>query len=215
MKHNKTTSSESKLSLICGIIGIFGCLSVVVADIIGIILVDKHNPIRETISALAIEKYAWVQDTGLDLYAIAMIACAIGLYRWNLGGIKWKIGNILLGLLGIDIVLIAEHNQYAGRPGVGAAIHIYCVYALALLFALLTLLLAFGLRKLGEKWYRYSLGTSLVWTVLSPIFFFVPTSIDGAYERFIAMITIAWVIAVSWLLIQRGRGKVAVAHRKL
>ena len=200
-------SSSNKLSLVCGIIGIFGCISVIVADIIGIIVVEKHNPISETISALAITKSAWIQDLGLDFYAAAAIACAIGLYAWNLEGMRWKIAAILLGLLGVDIILIAEHNQYAGRPGVGAAIHIYCVYALAVLFALITLLFSFGLRKVGRNWYRYSMVTAIVWTVLAPIFFFVPTNIDGAYERFISLITISWVGAISWLLIKRGRGQ--------
>ena len=83
--------SSNKLSLVCGIIGIFGCISVIIADIIGIIVVEKHNPISETISALAITKSAWIQDTGLNLYAAAMIACAIGLYTWNLEGLRWKI----------------------------------------------------------------------------------------------------------------------------
>ena len=130
MNQVKDKSSDSKLSLICGVIGMFGCLAVILTDVVGIILVDRHNPISDTISALAIEKYAWVQDIGLDLYAVAIIACASGLYAWNLDGTKWKIGTILLFLLGIDIVLIAEHNQYAGREGVGASIHIQCVYAL-------------------------------------------------------------------------------------
>ncbi|MBE9042946.1 DUF998 domain-containing protein [Pleurocapsales cyanobacterium LEGE 10410] len=204
-------TSKSKLSLICGIIGIFGCFSAIVTDIIGIILVEDHNPISETISALAIKKHAWVQDTGLDLFAAAMLACAIGLYAWNLGKTRWKIGAVCLGLLGIDVILIAEHNQYAGREGVGASIHIQCVYALAILFAALTLLLSFGLRKVGRSWYRYSIGTSIVWTVLSPIFFFVPTNIDGAYERFISLIMIAWVAAISWLLIKKGQGRLSRA----
>lgn len=52
-----------------------------------------------------------------------MIACAIGLYAWGLGVTKWKIGTFLLFLLGVDVVLIAEHNQYAGRERVGASIH--------------------------------------------------------------------------------------------
>ena len=209
MNEAKNKSSGSKLSLICGIIGIFGCLAVIVADLIGIIVVDDHNPISDTISALAIEKYAWIQDTGLDLYAAGMIACAIGLYAWNLGGTKWKIGTVLLLLLGIDVILIAEHNQYAGREGVGANIHIQLVYALAVLFTALTLLLASGLRKVGRNWYRFSIGISLFWIVLAPIFFFVPTNIDGAYERFISLITIAWVAAMSWLLIRRGQGKLS------
>ena len=202
-------SSGSILSLICGIIGIFGCFAVIITNIIGIIVVEKHNPISETISALAINKYAWIQDTGLDLYAAAMIACAIGLYAWNLGGTKWKIGTVLLLLLGIDVIVIAEHNQYAGREEIGASIHIQCVYIFAFLFTALTLLLASGLRKVGRNWYRFSIGISLVWIVLAPIFFFVPTNIDGAYERFISLITIAWVAAISWLLIRKGQGKLS------
>ena len=209
MSKNIDKSSGSTLSLICGIIGIFGCLAVIVTDVIGIIVVDDHNPISDTISALAIEKYAWIQDIGLDLYAAAMIACAIGLYAWNLGGTKWKIGTVLLLLLGIDVILIAEHNQYAGREGVGANIHIQCVYALAVLFTALTLLLASGLRKVGRNWYRFSIGIAIFWIVLAPIFFFVPTNIDGAYERFISLITIAWVAAISWLLIRKGQGKLS------
>ena len=204
-----TIKSSRKLYLVCGSIGIFGCVSVIIADIIGILIVEDHNPISETISSLAIKKYAWVQDLGLDLYAAAMIACGIALYTWNLDGLRWKIGTVLLGILGIDVILIAEHNQYAGREGVGASIHIQCVYALAVLFAAITLLLSFGLRRVGRNWHRYSLGTSIVWIVLAPIFFFVPTNVDGAYERFISLITISWVAAMSWLLIKRGQGKLS------
>ena len=201
------SKSLNKLFIVCGIIGIFGCISVVIADIIGIIIVENHNPISETISALAITKSAWIQDLGLDLYAVAMFACAIGLYQWNLGGLRWKIASVLLGLLGIDIILIAEHNQYAGREGIGASIHIQCVYALAVLFAAITFLASFGLRRVGRNWYRYSMGTAIIWTVLAPFFFIVPTNINGAYERFISLITISWVAAISWLLIKRGQGK--------
>lgn len=37
-----------------------------------------------------------------------------------------------------------------------------------------------------------------MWIVLSPIFFFIPSSQDGAYERFISLIMIAWVSLISW-----------------
>ena len=207
--NEKTELSGSPLFKICGVIGIIGCIAAIATDIIGIIVVKDHNPISETISSLAIEKSAWIQDTGLDFYAAGMIACGIGLYVLNLEGLRWKIGTVLLGLLGIDVILIAEHNQYAGREGVGASIHIQCVYALAVLFAAITLLLSFGLRRAGRNWYRYSLCTAIVWTVLAPIFFFVPTNIDGAYERFISLITISWVAAMSWLLIRTGQGKLS------
>lgn len=198
---------RSKLSWLCGLVGLVGCVAAIVTDIIGSIVVHKHNPISDTISSLAIEKAAWIQDTGLDLFAAGLIACAIALYAWRLGKLKWKAGTAMLVLLGVDILLIAEHNKYAGRPDVtGAAIHIYCVYALGILFTLAPLLLAFGLCKVSRKWYQLSLGTAIAWGILSPIFFFIPTNWDGAYERFLALIMIGWVAAISLLLFQRGAG---------
>ena len=211
MNKVKNKSSGSKLSLICGIIGIFGCLAAIVTDIVGIIVVEKHNPISETISTLAITKYAWIQDLGLTLFAFGMIACAIALSRWRIDKAKWKTGTLLLFLLGIDIILIALHNKYAGREGVGAAIHLQCVIAMAILFTLTAILLASGLRKASRNWYRYSMATAIFWMVLAPIFFIMPTKIDGAYERFIAIIMISWVAAISRLLIRKGQGKLS-AH---
>lgn len=201
--------NSQKLSLICGIIGLLGCFGAIVTDIIGILVVEKHNPISETISSLAITKYAWIQDTGLVLFAFGIIACAIALSRWRINKVKWKIGTLLLLFLGVDIVLIAQHNQYAGREGIGAAIHLRCVIVMAVLFTLTGILLASGLRKAHRNWYRYSMATAIFWLVLSPIFFIMPTHIDGAYERFIALIMIAWVAAISWILIRQGRGKIA------
>jgi len=68
----------------------------------------------------------------------------------------------------------------------------------------LTWFLGDGLRKVGRGWRRFSRAISLVWMVLAPIFFFVPESINGAYERFVALIMLTWIIAISWLLIKRG-----------
>lgn len=194
----------SKLPKICGVIGILGAFSSVATNIAGIVLVERHNPISETISALAIGKYAWLQDAGLDALAIGLMAIAIALLKWNLGGFQWEAGATLMIILGLDIILIAEHNQYAGREGVGAAIHIYCVYALGLLFALIAWFLGEGLRKVSRNWQRFSRGISLVWTTLAPLFFFAPEPWNGGYERFVALIMLTWVTAISWLLINRG-----------
>lgn len=203
---NKRKRSGSKLSTICGVIGILGCLAAMIANLVGIIVVERHNFISETISKLAIGKYAWIQDLGLDLLAVGFLAIAVGLYTWNLGGWKWKIGTILLGLLSLVILVIAEYNEYADRGSLGATIHLFCVCILALFFSILTLLLAPGLRKIGRNWSRFSIGTSIIWTVLAPFFFVIRTSWDGAYERFLALIMFIWMMAVSWLLIKRGMG---------
>ncbi len=136
----------------CGVIGILGCVAVLAADLIGIALHEAHNPIKNTISMLAIGKYGWIQDLGLDILAIGFFALAIGLYTWKSSGTKWIIGLIILVLISVDLIMIAEHNQYAGRPG--DKIHRKLVYALALLFPAVVLLNKFRskiIKTLSEK----------------------------------------------------------------
>lgn len=211
LSYQELREAAFNLSLTCGILGLVGCAGVLIAQIAGIIVVEDHNPISETISKLAIGEHAWIQDLGLDFFGGAAIACGVGLYAWNLGDYKWKIGALALVVIGVDVILIAEHNQYAGRPGRGAAIHIYLVYAFGLLFALSSFLLSFGLGRLSSNWQRFSMGTAIVWLVLAPIFFFIPTGWDGAYERFLGVLVLVWTVAISRLLIRRGSGRLAEA----
>jgi hypothetical protein len=214
MSSQEKEQSPSRLSRICGILGLVGCVAALLANLIGIIVVEQHDPISQTISMLAIGKYAWIQDVGLDLFAVGTIALGFGLHQWHLGGSRWTAGTVMLLLLGVDVFLIAEHNQYIGREGVGAAIHIYCVYALYLLFSSATLLLSFRLKKISHSWFRFSLGTFVVWLILAPIFFPFPTQWDGAYERFVALIMLTWVGAMSWLLMRRGTGKLTFSKNQ-
>lgn len=202
---------NSRLLLICGVVGIVGCVSVLLTDFVGIVVVDGYNPIAQTISDLAIAEKAWIQDTGLNLFAAALATCAIGLFSMNLGGWKWQTGATTVLLLAVDVLLISEHDKYAGREGVGVAIHIYLVCALGILFVLAPLLISYGLKKISSGWHLFSLWTAIVWAALSPIFFFVPNGWNGAYERFISLIMIMWVALISWLLIQKSFGKRSIS----
>ena len=196
----EVSSLRRRVIVGCGAVALLGCALVIAANLVGILVVDAHNPISETISKLAIGDHAWIQDAGLDAFATALFALALGLYLGLPGGWRWHSGLALLALLGVDILLIAEHNQYAGRPGRGAAIHVYCVYTLYGLFTLVTFLCAETLARLGGRWRRFSLGISGGWFVLAPFFFFVPDGWDGGYERFLALFLLAWVGGLAWKL---------------
>jgi len=190
---------------VCGAVGIAGSLASVLTDLIGIIVVDSYNPVSQTISNLAIGDYAWIQDVGLNLYGISLMICAIALWRWNLGDWRWRLGSVLLFVLGGDIIVISEHDQYAHLPdSAGKSLHLYAVYALGLIFSVVCFLLSHGLRKLGRKWRRFSQITAVVWIIFAPPFFKIPTGIDGLYERFAAAILLGWTIVVSWLIFRRG-----------
>lgn len=196
--------SSNKLLLLCGLIGIFGCVSVVITDLVGIIVVDGYNPISQTISALAIGRKAWIQDVGLNLFVISFLACSIGLFSLNLGGWKWKAGAGILPIIALDILIISEYDRYADLSSFGSTVHYVCVCVLGVLFTLAPALLSFRLQMISRGWQLFSLWTAIAWGVLSPIFFFTPNGWNGAYERFIALIMVAWVALISWLLVQKG-----------
>lgn len=195
------------LSVTCGILALIGCLGVVVGQVVGLIVVEQHNPISETISKLAIGPYAWIQDLGLDFFAGGAVACGVGLYAWNLGRTGWKVGSFSLIVLGAVVILIAEHNQYAGGDGRGAAIHRYLVYAFGVLFACATGLTAKGLERIHPRWKWGNWAFTLVWVISAPIFYFVPTAWDGAYERMLGLIVLVWTLAIAGLLLRRGTGQ--------
>ena len=201
MNHAARTISVIKA---CGLIAVAGCILVSLADVVGVIIVSL-NPISASISKLAIGEYAWIQDLGLDAYALGVFALAVGLFLQVRGDGRWHTGLLLLLVLGIDIILIAEHNQYTGRPERGVAIHIYLVYALYALVAVIPLFLARGLKRFGRHWRVGSLVMSGLWLVLAPFFFFVPDSVDGAYERFLALFLVLSVGGAGWKLIRVNR----------
>ena len=195
--------------MICGAIGLFGCISVVLTDIIGTLVVDGYNPIKQTISNLAINEKAWIQDIGLNLFAASFAACGLGFWIMDLDGTRWKIGSTLLFLLAIDILVISERDTYADLSSFGSTLHLICVVILGVLFILAPWLTAFGLKRISRRYYIYSLATAGFWGVTSFVFFLIPTRWDGGYERFLSLIVIAWVASVSWLLLKQGRHYIA------
>lgn len=187
-----TTNTTYKIT---GSLGIFGCLAVILTDIIGILVHEAHDPISDTISMLAIGKYGWIQDLGIDLFALSFLALAIGLYSWKKKGTKWIISLIILVLLSAVFVLIAEHNQYAG--GKEHTLHRKLVYIMAGLFLLLNLLIRKDLGQLKSYLNRLSLWIAGLWAVLAAAFPFIPDGIDGAYERLVCVLLVVWPLAVS------------------
>lgn len=194
----------AQILIVLGAIGIFGCISVVVTDIVGAVVVKGYNPITQTISALAITEKAWIQDVGLNLFSASFAACGAGFLMLNLGGLRWKVGSSLLFLLAVDILIISEYDTYADTDSFGSTVHLVCVIVLGILFILAPWLTAFGLKRISHRHYLYSLATAGIWAAFSFVFFLIPTGWDGAYERFLSVIVIAWVTFASWLLLGQG-----------
>jgi hypothetical protein len=216
MNMHRRNSSPFYLRL-CGLTGLIGCISVVATDIAGIMIYGSYNWISQTVSALA---GGWIQDIGLYHLSVGLIAGAAGLFMWRRGGISWSIGCLLLVLLGADVFTIMLVKGYAGswnmdpsRWKMGAVIHHYCVYALAILITLIPFCFAPGLWQWRPQWGKFSIAIGVSWIIVSPIYLFVPKSWNGVYERFLILLTLAWFAAVSDLLRRQGR-LACIPHHK-
>ncbi len=183
---------------ICGFLGILGSIAVVITDLIGIAVHEDHNPVKNTISMLAIGKYGWIQDLGLDFLAIGFAAVSVGLFIWKRRGTKWILSLIIQILIAIDIILIAEHNQYAVQSE--NTIHRKLVYVLAGLFLILNILISQDLKSLKGFLKKFCLWIAALWLVFAPLLPLIPDSLNGAYERLICSLIVIWLGTVAYYL---------------
>lgn len=206
---------KSSILKICGFLGIISCVIVIASNVVGMVVNEKHNPISDTISMLAIGKYGWIQDWGLDALALGYLALAIGLFIWKPKGTKWIASLIILVLISFDLILIAEHNQYAERPShTGYVIHLKLVYLLTGLFLILTILISFDLKLLETYLKRFSLWIAGCWLILAPLMMLIPDAYVGAYERFVCAMLVIWPTLVSYQLIKVSSSKSQVYSKE-
>ena len=188
-----------------GWLGLAGCAAALLGNVVGVIANQRDGFVGETISEVAAGRWAWIQDFGLYAFALGVAALALALWRWRLGGWPWRSGAALLGLLAVVVVVIAAHDEYGDGDRGGIVIHIYLVYLIGLLFPASVGLTAGGLSHVQVGWRRFCTILVLAWTAAAPIFFLVPASWDGMWERLLAAMMLLWVGLVSGLLIRRGR----------
>jgi len=188
-----------------GWVMLVGCLGVLLGDLVGILVVEKHNPVSETISRLGIGKYSWIQDYGLDLFALGVfaLAAAFGVYArsWQWWGLA-----VLTGLLGIDLLLIAEHDQYFSYTEPGAtSIHRTLT---AILYGLLLVILAlFGklVYSSDTRLAYLSFGIAVFWSVACPLYkFATPSDWKGLVERMIGLVALLWFIEAARFFTRRN-----------
>ncbi|WP_299681429.1 DUF998 domain-containing protein [uncultured Roseobacter sp.] len=197
----KIDTPNSMLLLGSAWLAIAGALALVLGNLIGSIVVPGHDWIANTVSDLAAGKYEIIQDIALYGFAGSLIACAIAAANLHLDGTRWNIGITCLTLLAMCVVVIGARNEYGDNDNEGIVIHIYVVYVLGALFALLFLAMARGLSSIARRYGVISYGCAALWVIGAPIFFFMPTEYDGAYERGLGLIAVVWVVSYSLMLL--------------
>lgn len=179
---------------------IFG-MSILIADFV----VPEHNWISDTISDLGAGRYEFIVDVGLYSFSAALISIALLAAHVHFGGTRWSVGTVGFAILALIVFLVGARNEYGDRDSDGVVIHIYLVYALGLLMAALPWLMAEGAGIVSQTTARLLKIISVLWAVSAPIFFFLPTSIDGIYERYLGLLACSVVILMARLFMRHGR----------
>jgi hypothetical protein len=188
---------------ILGGIVVAGCLTAIVLDFIGAGLSEKVGLIRDTISNLAAKEgentpVDELADTGLYAFVIAVLATTWGLLRWRIERLDWKIGAFLLLVVAACVTLIAGYEAYTN--GEGPVIHYRLVYVLGAAFPLTVLLTAGQFYRISKPLGITLYAGGVVWGVAAPFLFIVPTAWDGAYERLLAGLMLAWFLTMGVMI---------------
>jgi hypothetical protein len=123
----------------------------------------------------------------------------------HLGAWDWSVGIIALIVFGLLVFLIGARNEYGDNDSEGWVIHTYLVYALGLAMAVACFALARGAARAGPRYRTILIGTGVVWCASAPIFFFLPTEVDGIYERYLGAVSFVLVLTLAHLFHQRAK----------
>ena len=189
----------------CGIIGILGCMSLAVSNAVGSMVVPNYDWVADTVSDLGAGKHEIIQDLGFHAYAAALLACAIGTAHYHLDTNRWSFGILALALLALCTEIVGVRDEYGDGDSEGIVVHREVVYGLGILFTAAPLLMARGLGRVHKAYWWISVVCAILWAIGAPIFFFLPTDIDGLWERGLGVITLVWVGSLSWVLYDAGR----------
>lgn len=200
-----TCRESPVLTRALGWYAILGCAIFAISILIADFVVPEHDWISDTISDLGAGRFEFIVDIGIYAFSASLISIALLAAHIHLGRWPWSVGVVGFAALGLIVFLIGARNEYGDSDSDGVVIHIYLVYALGFLFAALPLAMAHDTDRIGHGNARLLTGLSALWTLSAPIFFFLPDSIDGTYERYLGLIAFAITISMASIFIRRAR----------
>lgn len=194
-----------ELLIALGLVGIAGCVIFALSVVIGDLVVPGQSALSDTISDLGAGRYEFIVDTGIYAFSAALIACAVAAAHAHLGKHLWSYGILGLALAGLIVFLVGARNEYGDSDSDGVVIHVYLVYALGVIFAAVPWMMSYGAYRAGRGYGLTFRVVAVLWAVAAPVFFFLPTGIDGLYERGLGLLVFCFVVPLSWLFLARGR----------
>lgn len=202
---NPDRQERADLLLWMGSLGLLGCFALIAGTFVAPHFVPHYDPVADTISDLAAGEGEIVMDLALYGFATGLIATALAASHAHLGRFGWSVGVVSLAILGALVIVIGARNEYGDGDNEGVVIHIYLVYGLGVFFLLAPLVMASALRKYHPRAGTFIIAMAILWGLAAPVFFFLPTGIDGLYERALGLIACAMVATLSAVFLMRGR----------
>ncbi|MEL6644894.1 MAG: DUF998 domain-containing protein [Pseudomonadota bacterium] len=197
--------ADALLLRICAALALLGTVLLIGSNVVGSLLVERHDWVADTVSDLAAGRLEYIQDIGLYGYAAGLLALSLALSHVRMPSHRWTIAALGLGVVALLVTIIGARNEYGDGDSEGVEIHIYLVYALGVAFTVVFFAAAPGLTRLRAGLGTLSYGCGVLWTIGAPIFFLLPTAYDGLWERGLGLITCVWVVAVGWAVWRLAR----------
>lgn len=176
----------------CAALAWLGFVLMILSNIIGSMVVPDHDVLADTISDLGAGKYEYIQDIGFYTYAGGLCALALAMAHLHAGDARWSYGIIGIATVALLTVVIGARNEYGDDDNDGIIIHIYLVYVLAFFIATVPFAIRRGLERWSLSQRRWAGIFGGVWWLTAPVFFFMPTGYDGAWERGLGLAATAW-----------------------
>ncbi|MBU2959163.1 DUF998 domain-containing protein [Paracoccus sp. 1_MG-2023] len=195
------------LITLLGWYAIIGCIIFAAMILIADFVVPDHDWIADTISDLGAGKYEFIVDIGIYAFSASLISIALLAAHVHLGNRRWSFGIVGFTILGLIVFLVGARNEYGDNDKDGVVIHSYLVYALGVLMAVLPWCMSEGARRCGAGYAKILVGLSVLWTISAPVFFMLPSDIDGIYERYLGVIAMTTVITLATMFLGRGQGR--------
>lgn len=192
------------LMIFLGFLGIAGCLTLILGTLVAPFYVPNHNWWSDTISDLAAGDSEIIMDVALYGFAIGIMATALAASHDHLGKSGWSIGVLSLAAIAGVVVIVGARNEYGDGDNEGVVVHIYLVYMLGALFALVPATMTSGLRGVAPWTARAMIALGAVWVVFVPVFLTMGTKWDGLVERIMGLAACGMIAVLSTVALRNG-----------
>ncbi len=179
--------------------GILGPIVLGIADLTAGLSEPGYNPIRDSISSLALTPMGWLQTVGFLTVGLLAEVFVVGLFFSIKRGRNFGISAAILVCFGFGLLLIGAFrtDPIGTSHTIEGTIHHVTAVAVFWLFPIACLLLAPSLKK-DPHWqnlFIYTIIASALALVFMIVQIWLPTSLSwfGLYERILVWNTVIWI----------------------